>query len=55
MSIRVMTQVWGSGRFDGNQLLLLLALADLADDGGGNVFPSVQKMAEKTRAARRTV
>ena len=55
MSIRVMTQVWGSGRFDGNQLLLLLALADFADDGGGNVFPSVQKMAEKTRAARRTV
>ena len=55
MSIRVMTQVWGSGRFDGNQLLLLLVLADFADDGGGNVFPSLQKMAEKTRAARGTV
>ena len=55
MSIHVMTRVWSSGRYEGNQLLLLLALADFADDGGGNVFPSVGKMAEKTRAARRTV
>ena len=36
-------------------MLLLLALADFADDAGGNVFPSVDKMAEKTRASRRTV
>ena len=32
----------------------VLALADFADDAGGNVFPSVDKMAEKTRASRRT-
>ena len=36
-------------------MLLLLALADFADDAGGNVFPSVDKMAEKTRTSRRTV
>ena len=55
MSIRVMNEVWESRKFEGNQLLLLLALADFASDDGGNVFPSVEKMAEKTRASRRTV
>ena len=55
MSIRVMNEVWESRKFEGNQLLLLLALADFASDDGGNVFPSVEKMAEKTRASRRAV
>ena len=36
-------------------MLLLMALADFADDAGGNMLPSVDKMAEKTRASRRTV
>ena len=55
MSILVMSQVWESRKCEGNQLLLLLALADFASDDGGDVFPSVAKMAEKTRASRRTV
>ena len=55
MSILVMSQVWESKKYEGNQLLLLLALADFASDDGGDVFPSVEKMAAKTRASRRTV
>lgn len=35
--------------------LVLLALADHADDGGGNCFPSVKTLARKTRLSPRTV
>ena len=55
MSILVMSRIWESRKYEGNQLLLLLALADFASDDGGDVFPSVEKMAAKTRASRRTV
>ena len=55
MSIRVMTQVWDSGQYNGSKLLLLLALADFAHDDGGNVYPSVDTLAQKTRCDRRTV
>ena len=55
MSIRVMTQVWDSGQYNGSKLLLLLALADFAHDDGANVYPSVDTLAQKTRCDRRTV
>ena len=59
MSIRVMTHVmthvWDCGQYNGSKLLLLLALADFAHDDGGNVYPSVDTLAQKTRCDRRTV
>lgn len=34
MSIRVMSSVWANSKQSGNDLLVLLALADFADDRG---------------------
>ncbi|MFZ0662146.1 MAG: helix-turn-helix domain-containing protein, partial [Acidobacteriaceae bacterium] len=55
MSIRVMTAVWDRGkRYEGGSLLVLLALADWADDGG-RCYPSVTQLAEKSRLTERQV
>lgn len=55
MSVRVMAAVWD--RFDGNggELLLALALADFAADDGTGIYPSVARLARKTRRSRRAV
>ena len=50
-----MSAVWESAEYSGSTLLLLLALADYAQDDGGKVFPSVDSLAAKTRCDRRTV
>ncbi|AEH08772.1 hypothetical protein FsymDg_1287 [Candidatus Protofrankia datiscae] len=50
-----MTWVWGSSPTAGNERLVLLAIADTADDDGGNAWPSVATLAHKTRLAPRTV
>lgn len=54
MSVRVMAQVW---ELDLPQPLkfLCLALADWADDEGGNIYPSVGTIARKVGASERTV
>lgn len=50
-----MAKVWERLDCGGQDLLLALALADFADDDGGNVFPSVETLAAKTRQSARTV
>ena len=55
MSIRTMNWVWEHSPAAGNELLLLLAIADNADDSGGNAWPSIGTLAAKTRLSDRTV
>lgn len=54
MSVKVMAQIW---ELDLPQPLKLLALAlgDWADDGGGGIYPSMEYVAWKVGAHRRTV
>lgn len=55
MSIRVMTQVWDSTEAKGTDRLVLLAIADSADDDGSNAWPSMARLAHKARVSERTV
>jgi Helix-turn-helix domain len=50
-----MTWVWDHAGVAGTDLLLLLAIADHADDHGGNAWPSIATLAAKTRLDPRTV
>jgi len=52
MSIKVMTAVWAKSAQKGSALLLLLAIADHADDAG-KAYPSVDTLAEKIRMTPR--
>ena len=52
MSIRVMTAVWDNGPEDSGELLVLLAMADFADDAG-ICWPSVATVAKKARMSDR--
>lgn len=54
MSVEVMSLVWRDKTLSGTELLLMLALADRADDHGV-CYPSVDSLASKTRKSRRTV
>ena len=54
MSVSVMSAVWRDSRAKGSELLLLLAIADFADDSG-IAFPSVPTLAEKVRLSERSV
>ncbi len=54
MSIREMSRVWNDSEEKGNNLLLLLAIADNANDDG-YCFPGVSYLAKKTRQSKRTV
>jgi len=54
MSIQVMTAVWRKAPYEGGALLVLLAMADWADDNG-NCWPSVRTLAEKSRQSERNV
>ena len=51
MSIKLMTKVWEDANVDGNKLLLLLALADMASDEG-YCWPSYKTLAKKVRLSR---
>jgi DNA-binding transcriptional ArsR family regulator len=53
MSVKVMASVWEFGPEDKSDLLLLLALADYANDDG-ECYPSVGKLATKARMDERT-
>jgi Helix-turn-helix domain len=54
MSIRLMAAVWQNGPRDRSQLLLMLALADCANDQGV-CWPGTATLADKTRMDVRTV
>jgi hypothetical protein len=55
MSVKVMTWVWERSPVAGNERLVLLAIADSAEDDGRNAWPSVATLARKTRLDPRTV
>ena len=52
MSVKVQSVVWKHSRCGGSALLLLLALADIADDAGV-AYPSVAALARKIRMSER--
>jgi hypothetical protein len=54
VSIRVMTAVWSEAPYEGGALLVLLAMADWADDCG-YCWPSVRTLAKKSRQTERNV
>jgi hypothetical protein len=54
MSIRVMTRVWDTAQAEGGALLVLLALADYADDDG-YAYPKEAQIASKARLSDRQV
>lgn len=55
MSIKVMTWVWAHSPAQGTDRLILLAIADSADDDGGNAWPSEATLADKAKVSERTV
>jgi hypothetical protein len=55
MSVKMSHLVWERLGLGGGELLLALALADCSDDLGGSLFPSVRRLARKTRQSERTV
>jgi hypothetical protein len=48
MSVRTLSRVWEHSRNKGNDLLMLLAIADFADDDG-KAYPAVATLAKKCR------
>ena len=52
MSILKMAEVWASAEVEGSELLVLLALADFANDDG-SCWPSVATVAKKSRLTER--
>lgn len=54
MSIRYMTRVWDDSRLDGPRLLMMLALADHANDDGV-CWPSKQALQKRTRKSQTRV
>ncbi len=55
MSIKVMTWVWDHSPATGTDHMVLLAIADAADDDGTNAWPSEATLAHKARVSERTV
>jgi len=52
MSVRTMARVWAESKHSGTHLLMLLAIADFADDDG-NAYPAVGTLATKCRMTSR--
>ncbi len=52
MSVRTMARVWDGSNHSGSELLMLLALADFADDNG-RAYPSITTLAIKCRTKPR--
>lgn len=52
MSVRTMARVWAESTHSGTHLLMLLAIADFADDDG-NAYPAVPTLAKKCRMQSR--
>lgn len=55
MSANASGQVWKHSRAKGSNLLVLLAIADIADEQGRNAWPSPEHLAEKTRMTPRAM
>lgn len=55
MSVHVMSHLWHSSPSKGSKLLLLLAMADVADDDGSKSFLSLSSLAKKVRMSRRQI
>lgn len=55
MSVRVMADVWDNGPKDATECMILLALANFADDKGGNCYPGNERLAQMARCTERTV
>lgn len=55
MSIKIMTEVWESAPVSGGTLLVLLALADSADEKLRSCFPGIENLAHKARLSERQV
>jgi hypothetical protein len=55
MSIKVMSWVWEYSMVGAEDILVLLAIADAANDDGRNAFPGIEKLARKCRCSERTV
>lgn len=54
MSIKLMSRVWESSRYSGERLLLMLAIADSANEANGMIcWPSIRYLAHKIRASER--
>ena len=53
MSIKAMSRVWDQSKATGNELIVLLAIADHADDDGCNAYPGLQTLARKARIGER--
>ncbi len=54
MSIKIMSMVFDA-QLKSNQKLVMLALADHANDMGGRVFPSIERVAHKVCLSKRQV
>ena len=55
MSNALQRAVWQNGPTERNQFNVLQALADYANDEGGNIFPSIPTLADKCRMSSSTV
>lgn len=54
MSLKAMTHVWETSKQKANSLLVLLAIADIADDNG-DAYPGVNRLAKKCRMTVRNL
>lgn len=55
MSVRVMSWVWDHAQTTGTDHVVLLAIADAADDDGTDAWPTVTTLARKARVSRPTL
>ena len=55
MSTLVSAWAWEQSRARGTALLVLLAIADWAEDDGSNAWPSVRTLARRTRMSERSI
>lgn len=55
MSIQHMARVWREGPEDSSERLLLLALADHADQQTGQCYPSIERLVTYTKLSRATI
>lgn len=53
MSVRAISRVWERSRAKGSELLVLLAIADYADDSGRDAWPMMTTIAQKSRLSER--
>jgi len=55
MSVRVQSWVWRHSRASGHSFVVLLKIADNADDDGANAWPSIAHLASMCRCSESTV